>query len=214
MSARASVIRKIGIQHSSETRLVDDDNVIQAFSPYRPDQPLHVGILPGRAWSTKHLFDAQPCGRLTEYLPIVAVAITQEIPRSRVPREGLQKLLGRPLRRRMAGDREVHEPTAVMAKDYEHKQQAKCGGWNDEEISRDEILDVIGQKPTPGLGRRVPVPHHVLGYGCLRAFKHESPRRAVEAGCTPAGVGDTHPSNQFLHVCRDGRTTLARATLP
>ena len=36
-----------------------------------------------------------PCGRLTEYLPIVAVAITQEIPRSRVPREGLQQLLGR-----------------------------------------------------------------------------------------------------------------------
>ena len=43
----------------------------------------------------KHLFDAQPCGRFTEYLPIVAVAITQEIPRSRVPREGLQQLLGR-----------------------------------------------------------------------------------------------------------------------
>ena len=81
-----------------------------------------------------------PCGRLTEYLPIVAVAITQEIPRSRVPRKGLQQLLGRPLRRRMAGDREVHKPTAVKGKDYEHKQQAKCGRWNDEEISRDEIL--------------------------------------------------------------------------
>src|SRR6516165_6875860 len=132
-----------------------------------------------------------PCGRLTEYLPIVAVAITQEIPRSRVPREGLQQLLGRPLRRRMAGDREVHEPTAVMAKDYEHKQPAKCGGWNDEAISRDEILDVIGQKRTPGLGRRVPVPQHVLGYGCLRDLDAEFAQLAVYAGCTPAGVGDT-----------------------
>src|SRR6516162_61887 len=80
MSARASVIRKIGIQHSSETRLVDDDHVIQAFSPYRPDQPLRVGILPGRAWSTKHLFDAQPFGRLTEYLPIARCGGPLSIP--------------------------------------------------------------------------------------------------------------------------------------
>jgi hypothetical protein len=65
----------------------------------------------------------------------------------------------------MAGDRNVHDPAAVMAKDYEHKQQAKCGRWNDEEISRDEIFDVICQKRTPGLGRRVSVSQHVLGYG-------------------------------------------------
>jgi hypothetical protein len=70
----------------------------------------------------------------------------------------------------MAGDREVYRPAAVMGKDYEHKQQPEGSRRNYEEIGGDEILDVIAQEGTLRLGRRAPMPHHVLGDGCLRDF--------------------------------------------
>jgi hypothetical protein len=104
----------------------------------------------------------------------------------------------------MAGDREVHDPTAVMAKDYEHKQQAKCGRWSDEEISGNEIPDVIRQERTPRLGRWAAVAQHVLGYGCLRDLDAEFAQLAVNSRHTPARVGGTHASNPFPHLCRDG----------
>ena len=110
---------------------MDNDNVIQAFPPDRSDHPFCVGILPGRVRSTQDFVYAKPGGRLAKYLAVNAVTVAQQKTRSLIPGEGLQELLGGPLRRRMAGDSEVHEPTAVMGKDYEHKQQAKCGRWND-----------------------------------------------------------------------------------
>ena len=97
MSARASVIRKIGLQHSSETRLVDNDNVIQAFPPDRSDHPFGVGILPGRVRSAQHFVDAKPGGRLAKYFAVNAVAVAQQKTRSRIPGEGLQELPGGPL---------------------------------------------------------------------------------------------------------------------
>ena len=63
---------------------MDDDNVIQTFSPYRADQPFGEGILPGRARSTKHFLDTQPCGRLAKYFAVIAVAVAQQKTRSGV----------------------------------------------------------------------------------------------------------------------------------
>jgi hypothetical protein len=51
----------------------------------------------------------------------------------------------------MAGDRKVYRAAVVMGKDYEHKQQLKCGRWNHEKIGGDEIIDVIGQEGAPAL---------------------------------------------------------------
>ena len=124
---------------------MDHDNVIQTFSPYRPDQPFCVGILPRGARSTQHFLDAKPCCRFAKYFAVIAVTVAQQKTRSRIPGEGLQELLGCPLRGRIAGDRKVHYPAAVMGKDYEHKQQSKCGRWNHEEIGGGEIFHVVYQ---------------------------------------------------------------------
>ena len=101
-----------------------------------------------------------------------------------------------------------------MRKDDEHKQQAKRSGRNHEEIGGDQILDVIAQEGAPRLGRRVPVPHHVLGDCCLRDVDAEFAQLTVNAWCTPAWVGDADASNQLPHLGRYRRTTMTRTTLP
>ena len=96
----------------------------------------------------------------------------------------------------MAGDREVQDPTAIMAKDYEHKQQPKCGRWNHDEIGGDEIPEVIRHERMPSLGRRVPLPQHVLGYGrseiLLPSFPNSprcaAPELSSPSTTTPSGI--------------------------
>jgi hypothetical protein len=101
-----------------------------------------------------------------------------------------------------------------MRKDDEHKQQAKHSGRNDKEIGGDQIFDVIAQEGTPRLGRRVPVPNHVLGNRCLGDFDAQLAQLAVNAWCTPAKVGGADASNQIPHLGHYRRTTMTWTTLP
>src|SRR5271166_4088515 len=149
-----------------------------------------------------------------ECLAVYAVAIAQEITRSSIPGEGLQQLLGCPFRGRMSSDCEVNGAATVMRKDDEYKQQAKRSGRNDKEISGDQLLDVIPQEGTPRLGRREPVPHHVLSDRCLRDVDAEFAQLAVNAWCTPAWVGGADASNQLSHLGRYRWTTMARTASP
>ena len=167
MSAGTSVVVEIGSQDPAQTRFVQDDHVVQAFSPYRPDQPLDIRVLPRRVRSAKNFLNAQPCGGFSKYVSVISVAITQQKTRSAVPRERLHKLTGRPLRGRMAGDRRVDWATTVVREDDEYKQQPKRSGWNHKEIGRSQILRMIVQEGTPGLRGRPPVSDHVLGDGDL-----------------------------------------------
>ena len=167
MSAGTSVVVEIGSQDPAQTRFVQDDHVVQAFSPYRPDQPLDIRVLPRRVRSAKNFLNAQPCGGFSKYVSVNSVAITQQKTRSAVPRERLHKLTGRPLRGRMAGDRRVDWATTVVREDDEYKQQPKRSGWNHKEIGRSQILYMIVQEGTPGLRGRPPVSDHVLGDGDL-----------------------------------------------
>jgi hypothetical protein len=64
-----------------------------------------------------------------------------------------------------------------MGKDYEHKQQSKCGGRDYEEIGGDEIPDVIRQERTPGLRRLVSV-WKTPRKGLTRFFRSDCPSGA------------------------------------
>jgi hypothetical protein len=46
MSPRAIVVVGIGAQHAAQMHLAEDDQVVQAFPPYRADQSLDVPVLP------------------------------------------------------------------------------------------------------------------------------------------------------------------------
>src|SRR5437899_9478140 len=50
MSPRALVIIKVGSQDPSQRRLVQDNDVVQAFAPYRSHKSFGIRVLPRRPW--------------------------------------------------------------------------------------------------------------------------------------------------------------------
>lgn len=73
--------------------LIYDDIMIQALSPYGPDNAFHIRILPRRARGRKHLFDAETFHSMSESITVDAIAIAKQIAWSGIKRERLHQLL-------------------------------------------------------------------------------------------------------------------------
>ena len=69
------IVRHVGVQHALEMRLIQYDHVIETLAPDAPDEPLHVGILPGAARGHRDLFDAQVLHALLKSTTVDAVAV-------------------------------------------------------------------------------------------------------------------------------------------
>ena len=81
--------------------------------------------------------------------------------------------MGCPFSGGIGRDSEMHRASAVMAQDYENKQQAEGDRGNDEEVGRNETLRVILQKSPPVLRWRHSSADHVLRDSRLRDFDPE-----------------------------------------
>jgi hypothetical protein len=84
-----------------------------------------------------------------------------------VPRKGVSKLLNGPRGRRMLRDRDMHHAPAIMGKEYQDKQQPARRGRHDEEVSRNQLLGMVGQERSPGLRGEWSAANHVFGDGSL-----------------------------------------------
>lgn len=89
MRAGAVVVVGISLEHAAQMRLAEDDQVVQAFPPYRADQTLDVVVLSWRAWRRGALSDAHRFDPLLECLTVSAIPIADENFRRRVPRRCL-----------------------------------------------------------------------------------------------------------------------------
>ena len=76
---------------------VQDDEVVEAVTVYRANQALDIGILPGQARGSKHLFDTEVVHPATKRGVIDVIAIAQEISRGFVPWKCLDHFLCRSL---------------------------------------------------------------------------------------------------------------------
>ena len=74
--------------------LVQDEAMIQALATDCADQPLHEGILPGRARSDEDLANPHALDSPRELRAVDRVSITKQEPWSRIVRERLDKLPG------------------------------------------------------------------------------------------------------------------------
>src|SRR5665213_864096 len=61
------------------------DDMVDAFPTDRADEPFDIGVLPGRAQRCRSISDAERPKALGHDLPISAISITNEVPRSMLP---------------------------------------------------------------------------------------------------------------------------------
>ncbi len=146
------VVADVIAEDLSEMILAEDDQVVLAFAPDRPDDSLGVGVLPGRLRGADDLLDAQPRQAMTEAIAVDGVPITEQISElGSFCWEGFDDLLGGPCGGGMGGDVEVEDSPAVMGEDHETEEQAEGGGRDDEEIAGYRSAEVIPKKGAPRL---------------------------------------------------------------
>jgi len=124
------VIASVGRESTMQRTLSEDDDVIQTLAANGPNEPFHVGPLPGRTRCRKHLFDAHCLHLIDEVLPEDSIPIAQQILWRAVPRKGLPQLLDRPLSGRMCGHCKVHDSSALMRQHQKHIQDLKPDRWD------------------------------------------------------------------------------------
>ena len=73
------VIVGVGAKHAAQMCLPDNDQMIQALSSDRSDQPFDIGVLPWRAWRRRAIPDAHAFDPSLEHLPISAIAIANKV---------------------------------------------------------------------------------------------------------------------------------------
>jgi hypothetical protein len=76
--------------------LAEDDDVIEAFPADRADQPFRMSVLPRRPWGCRVISDAHRRKTLRDHLTVGCVAISNQIVRCFILREGLGGLAGDP----------------------------------------------------------------------------------------------------------------------
>src|SRR3954469_8350169 len=99
--------------------LVEDDDVIQAFSADRTDETLSVRVLPGRSRRSDDLRGPHRSNAMTKCRTVGFVPVPQQIARCGVPRKGLGHLARKPILRGIWRNRKVDDPSAI---ETEHDQ--------------------------------------------------------------------------------------------
>jgi hypothetical protein len=96
VGARLMVIGKVSGQDTAKVSLAEDEHVIQALAPDRPDDALRERILPGAVWRREDLLDPHGRHPVPELRAIDVVTISEEVRRRGLVREGVHELLSRP----------------------------------------------------------------------------------------------------------------------
>src|SRR5574337_418877 len=151
MSPAMLVVFEILLQHPTQANLAENDDVIQAFTADRPNEPLGVAVLPRGLRSSEDFVDAHPLRGFAKPRPIGPISVAQQITRCAVPGKSPKELLPCPFRGGMRGDSKMSGTPAVMGQHHENEQHFERDRWNYEEVSRHNIFHMILKKGAPGL---------------------------------------------------------------
>src|SRR5208337_3265968 len=122
--------------------LVDDHDLVEAFTTNRADDALDVGILPGRSWRRNDLFDSHDPSPLLKAFPIRRVAVAQQVAWRGVPRKCLGDLTGEPTCGRMLGDVQMEDFPSSVAEDDAHVEQTKRSGDDHKHVDGGDTVDL------------------------------------------------------------------------
>jgi hypothetical protein len=88
----------------------------------------------------------------------------------------------------MLGDIEMNNAPAIMSQNKKYIEDPEIDGGHYKEINRNELFDVIFQEGPPGLGRRLPMPHHIFCDRRLRHFDSELEQLGMKPRCSPQNI--------------------------
>src|ERR1700682_6554218 len=214
MRSDAIIIVGVGFQDPTHMHLAQDNDVVHALTPDRPDQPFGKAILPGRGWCGRLVPDAHGAQSACDDAAIDLVPIADEVVRSLIPRKGLRYLTCNPFRGRICGDVDPDEVSAAESDDDEGIEQFEADGRDDKQVHGGNVWRVVTQEGPPSLAGRPPPFDHVLGNARLRDLKPELEQFAVNAWRAPKRVFDAHPPDQRAQLRVDLRSPSQWAPLP
>ena len=117
--------------------------------------------------------DAHRRKTLRDHLTVGCVAVSNQIVRCLIPREGLGDLAGDPLRRGMGRHRERYQSPSLVPQDDQYEKQPKADRRHNQEVHGADASHMVVQKGLPGLRAPSPTPRHVLGDRRLGDFDPE-----------------------------------------
>src|SRR5450759_855072 len=121
MRSDVIVIASIGSKDPAQMRLTQDDYMVHAFAPDRPDQPFSKAILPRRGWRGGLVPDAHSANSARDDGAIDSIPSPDEVVRRLIPGEGLGYLTRNPFRRRMACNVDPDDVSTIQP----HNDEAK-----------------------------------------------------------------------------------------
>ena len=119
--------------------LIENDDVIQALSPYAANGSLDLRILPGRARGRKHFFDAETFHSIVESSTVDAVPVAYQVAWSRVEGESFHYLLSSPFRSRMIRCVEVNNFSPFVMQYHKDIHDPECCRGDGEKVYGDQI---------------------------------------------------------------------------
>src|ERR1035441_6398512 len=197
MRSDAIVIVGVGFQAPTQMHLAQDNDVVHTLTPDRSDQPLGKAVLPGRGWCGRLVPDAHGAQSACDDAAIDPIPIANEVARSFIPRKCLRYLTCNPFRRRICGDVDPDEVSAVEPDNDEGIEQVETNSWNNEQVHGGNVRRMVAQEGSPSLAGRRPSFDHVLGDARLRDLKPKLEQFAVDAWRAPKRIFDAHPPDQY-----------------
>ena len=98
--------------------LVEDNDMIEAITSDRADEPLRISILPRRALRDRPIPDAHGPHAPNESGAVDAIPITDDVSRRILPAKRLSELLRNPFGGRMCGYSQPQKLPATMQQDH------------------------------------------------------------------------------------------------
>jgi len=114
MSSALIVIPLIRAQQIAKMRLAEDNDMVEAITSDRADEPLRISILPWRAWRDRPIPNAHRPHALNEPGAVNTVPITDHVSRRIPPAKRLSDLLRNPFGGRMRGHSQPKKLPASM----------------------------------------------------------------------------------------------------
>ena len=134
-------------------RLAQDNDVVQALTSDRSDQPFGKAILPGRGWYGRLVPDAHGAQPACDDGTIDAIPVADHVAWSFMPRECFCDLACNPLGCRVGCDVDAHEISAMNPHHHKALQQFEANGRNRKQIHGGNLRRMVMQEGSPFLTR-------------------------------------------------------------